>query len=309
MNPYIYPAAGTILNLHLQETTRRWLRYSFDFTPAFPASLYRSGSASGSYLRPRNGRHCPLAILMHGMGDRSLITLRLLAQALATDGIACATLRLAVHPSRMPETAARHFPTLTPEEWFEIYQTSVIETRQVIDWADSREELDGQRIAVLGISFGGFISAITMGVDRRIGAGIFIIAGGNSEKINRKGRLSSMLGTYRRPDAEYHQIQQSYSKYLTEVAEMGWENTSPPRQSFLADPMTFAHRLRGRPVLMINALWDEMIPKEAALDLWNESGRPDIRWFPAIHSTIWLWYPAIRRQISDFLGSAFGTQP
>jgi len=44
------------------------------------------------------------------------------------------------------------------------------------------------------------------------------------------------------------------------------ENVTPVRKSFLTDPMTFAHLLQQRPLLMINALWDEFIPKEATLD-------------------------------------------
>lgn len=308
MNPYTYPAAETRLNLQLVETTKCWWRYSFDFPPAFAASFYRTSAAAGIYLRPRSEKPVPLAILLHGMGDRNLVPLRLLARALATKGIACVIFFLAVHPTRIPEAARKHFPVLTPEEWLEVYQTSVIEVRQLIDWAGGQPEIrSSSSIAVLGVSFGGFVSAIAMGVDERIAAGVFVISGGNSEKINRTGMLSAMLGTYRRPDAEYRQIQESYMNYLAEVTEVGFENVSPPRQSFLVDPLTFARRLRQRPVLMINALWDERIPRGAALDLWNESGRPLIKWFPATHATIWLWYPAIRRQISDFLGAAFGT--
>jgi cephalosporin-C deacetylase-like acetyl esterase len=176
----------------------------------------------------------------------------------------------------------------------------------VIDWASSREEIDREKIAVAGISFGGFISAIAMGTDERVGAGVFIVAGGNSEKISYMSGLSTITRDYRRTEAEYQQIQQSYLQYLAEVAEKGLENVSPPRRSFLTDPMTFAHRLRQRPVLMINARWDEAISAEATLDFWRECGQPDIVWLPATHATIWLWYPFIRRKIAGFLRASFG---
>jgi fermentation-respiration switch protein FrsA (DUF1100 family) len=52
--------------------------------------------------------------------------------------------------------------------------------------------------------------------------------------------------------------------------------------------MTFAPYLRERPILMINALWDEFIPRQATLDFWKACGKPDIKWFPAAHATIWL---------------------
>jgi cephalosporin-C deacetylase-like acetyl esterase len=200
----------------------------------------------------------------------------------------------------------QRFPYLTSEEWFQVYQTSVIEVRQVIDWASSRKEIDKEKIAMVGISFGGFISAIAMGIDERIGAGVFIVAGGNNEKISYMGSLSTIMKDYRRTEAEYQQIQQSYWQYLAEVAKKGLGKVTPPIKSFLTDPMTFAHRLRQRPVLMINARWDEAISAEATLDFWKESGEPDIIWLPATHATIWLWYPFISRKIAGFLRATFG---
>jgi esterase/lipase len=197
---------------------------------------------------------------------------------------------------------------LSPEEWFEGYRLSVIETRQVLDWATGRGELDGERIALIGISFGGFISAITMGIDERVKAGVFITTAGNSEKISHKSRNPLMKKYYRRSEAEYREIQRQYARYLAEVAEKGFEQVTPARKSFLTDPMTFAPYLRGRPILMLNSAWDEYIPREAAQEFWEACGRPAITWLPATHSTIWLWYPLIRNKVIHFLKSALGRE-
>jgi esterase/lipase len=277
-----------------------------DFPSAFHNSHWGSNIVRGEYFQPRRIHGVQLAILLHGMGDHSVIPCKLLARALASNGIACLILYLVVHSSRMPEIMRRQFPHLTPEEWFQVYQTSVIEVRQVIDWASSREEIDKEKIAVAGISFGGFISAIAMGIDQRIGAGVFIVSGGNSEKISYMSKLSTITKDYSRTKAEYQHIQQSYLQYLTEVAEKGFENVNPARKSFLTDPMTFAHRLRQRPVLMINARWDEAISADATLDFWKECGEPNIIWLPGTHATIWLWYPFISRKIAGFLTATFG---
>jgi hypothetical protein len=107
-------------------------------------------------------------------------------------------------------------------------------------------------------------------------------------------------------EEEYDEIQREYAKYLTEVAEKGFENVTTARKSFLTDPMTFAYSLRKRPVLMLNALWDEYIPREATIDFWEACGRPDIGWFPSTHTTFWLWFPLIRRRIVHFLSSTLG---
>ena len=257
--------------------------------------------AKGEYFQPRNNAKAPLAILIHGWGDRSLIPCKLLARSLAKRGIACFILYLVFHSSRLPEDMKKRLPRLTAEEWFNSYQLSVIDVRQIVDWAGTREDIDARHIAVVGISLGGFVSAIAMGVDGRITSGVFLVAGGNSEKMMHKSRLSSFRKDYRRTDSEYAELQNLYMQYINEVAKKGFENVIPPRRSFLTDPLTFASRIRERPILMLNALWDEIIPKEATMDFWEACGKPQIKWFPATHASIWLWYPLISREIADFL--------
>jgi cephalosporin-C deacetylase-like acetyl esterase len=304
VNPYIYQSGEQPFNLHLKKTTGRWAWHGVDFPSAFHNGRWGRSVVRGEYFQPKGAAHAPLVILLHGMGDHSVIPCKLLARSLVSNGTACLILYLMVHSSRLPEHMKQQYPVFTLQEWFQIYQTSVIEVRQVIDWAMNREEIDGEKIAVAGISFGGFISAIAMGVDERVGAGVFIVSAGNSEKINHMSQLSAIIKDYKRTEAEYQSIQQSYMQYLAEVAEKGVEYVTPAREGFLIDPMTFAYNLRKRPVLMINARWDEAISAEAALDFWRACGRPDIMWLPATHATIWLWYPLIRRKIAGFFKKA-----
>ena len=308
MNPYSYPSGEPHVNWQLKQTDPRWLRYTVDFPAAYPTRYEENNTVRGEYFQPRDTDNAPLVILLHGMGDELLIPCKLLARALVKRGMACFVLYSVFHSRRTPETVRKRLPTLTPKEWFEGYRISVIDVRQVIDWASSRSEINREQIAVIGISFGGFISAITMGIDKRIKAGVFLTAGGNSEKIGRNSRKRTMRKRYNRTEAEYNEIQHDYAQYLAEVAEKGFENVTPPRKSFLIDPMTFAHYLRERPVLMLSALWDEYIPREATLDFWEACGKPPITWFPATHTTIWLWYPLISRKIARFLKSTFDRQ-
>jgi len=306
MNPYSYLDSETHFNLHLEETTKKWLHYAVDFPTAHPTRYMGNNTVHGEYFCPRETGHVPLAILLHGMGDLSVIPCKLLARTLVKRGIACFILYLVFHSSRMPEVIKNRLPFLTPEEWFEGYQVSVIDVRRVVDWAGGRAEINREQIAAIGISFGGFISAIAMGIDERIKAGVFLVSGGNSEKMMWLSRSRAFKAGYSRTEDEYRQIQNGYDQYLAEVAEKGFENVNPVRKSFLTDPMTFASYLQKRPVLMVNALWDEFIPKEAAFDFWEACGKPAIAWFPAHHASIWLWYPLISKKITRFLSSTFG---
>jgi hypothetical protein len=93
---------------------------------------------------------------------------------------------------------------------------------------------------------------------------------------------------------------------LSEVAAKGFENATADKNSYLTDPLTFASYLQGRPILMLNAQWDEIIPRVATVDLWKACGKPSIAWYPATHSSIWVWYPWLGRRISGFLQAQFG---
>ncbi|TET40998.1 MAG: abhydrolase domain-containing 18 [Dehalococcoidia bacterium] len=168
MNPYSYAGGEPRFNLQLKETTSRWLRYRVDFPSAHPTRYEESNTVWGEYFQPRRVEHAPLAILIHGWGDRSVIPCKLLARALVRRGIACFILYLVFHSSRMPEAIRNRLPALSPEEWFEGYRISVINVRQVVDWAAGRADIDKERIAVVGISLCGFISAIAIGIDKRI---------------------------------------------------------------------------------------------------------------------------------------------
>ena len=307
MNPYSYQRNELQPNLHLKETTSRWLRYAVDFPTAHPTQYKENNTVFGEYFQPRNAGRAPLAILIHGMGDRSITPCRFLARTLAKKGIASFILYLVFHSSRMPEAIKNRLPLiLTPDEWFEGYRASVIEVRQIIDWASTRPELNKEQIGAVGISLGGFVSSIAMGVDNRIKAGVFLISGGNSEKITWITRNESIVKGHGCTEEECRQIRSHYPQYLADIAEKGFGNVVPPKHCFLTDALTFAPYLRGRPVLMLNALWDTTIPKEATLDFWEACHKPSIMWLPGTHITFWLWYPIIEQKIAGFLISTFG---
>jgi esterase/lipase len=300
MNPYNYPGIEPDFDLQLNQTTNRWLRYAVKFPVARPTGYKENNVAYGEYYQPRRGANWPLAILVHGWGDRSVIPCRLLARNLSKKGMASFILYLVFHQRRMPDVIKERLPNLTPEEWFEGYQTSVIDIRQIVDWAGKNKDINKDHIAVIGISLGGIISAISMGVDKRVGAGVIIVAGGNYQGRAWLRRTAPDLS-----EAEYSQSQNLYNRYLNEVAEKGIENVTPSQKSYLTDPVTFATYLRQRPLLMLNAMWDERIPKQGTIDFWEACGKPEIQWYPATHPSIWLFYPLLLRQIMNFLKSTF----
>ncbi len=203
MNPYDYQRNGLDASLYLKEAARYFRCYNVQWDGEDLGYSDGQRGVLGEYYLPFSEHRLPLAILVHGMGDPCVIPCRLLARMLAKKGIACFVLYLPVHSSRIPEAMKDRLTCLTAEEWFDIYRVSVVNIRQVIDWAGSRPEIDGKRIAAFGISLGGLVSAIAMGVDNRIQAGAFVVTGGNSEKMAWLSK-SVAYAKYQRTETEYY---------------------------------------------------------------------------------------------------------
>ncbi len=303
-NPYSYPAPASAFALTLDRETSGWQRYRVQFPTGGPAHHFAADlPGRGEFFRPAGSSQrapWPLAVLLHGWGDHSLLPCRMLARALVRRGVACFLPYLVLHSSRMPASLRAKGIGLSADEWFEAYQTSVIDARRTLDWASTQSDIDMQRVGIMGLSLGGIVASITMGIDERIKNGVFLVAGGNYEHPSwSKGRRAS-------GNAEQLSSSEDYDRYLAEVAREGFQSVVPAKPSYLTDPVTFASNLRGRPVLMINALWDASIPKEGTRSLWEASGRPEIHWLPGNHVSIWMFYPLIRRQVVAFITSSTG---
>jgi dienelactone hydrolase len=301
MNPFKYDNPVTDIELHLKKETGNYLHYEVSFKSAVDTGYVENDTVTGDYYLPKSKGKVPLVILVHGMGDFSVIPCKFLARKLVKQNIACFVPYLSIHSKRLPKVLKRHMPYLTTDEWFDVYRVSVVDIRQTLDWAGTRDEIDVNHLIVSGISFGGFVSAITMGVDRRISAGIFIVTGGNANKISWLNKEGQYRKRYRRTESEHQRVMDNYRQYLEKVNKHGFENVTTDDKSFLTDPLTFTSSLKGRPVLMINADKDKYIPKETVIELWEAIEKPEICWFPSGHVTLWLWYPAVYKKIYEFL--------
>ena len=149
MIPYNYLRIVPRVNLRLKQTTRLWTRYSVDFPVAQPTRYKKSNTAYGEYFRLNTYGKVPLVILSHGWGDHSVFPCKLLGRALAKRGIASFVLYLVFHSSRLPDVVRNRLPDLTAEEWFRGYQMSVVDIRQIIDWAIDIEGISKEHIAVM----------------------------------------------------------------------------------------------------------------------------------------------------------------
>jgi predicted esterase len=303
INPFLYASKQPDFDLRLVKQNKHWRRYQVSF-PVIATGYFPGGKiARGEYYEPVTKEKAPLAILIHGWGDHSVIPFKLMVDGLVRRGTACFVLYLPFHNARLSKELVFKLSHLTPDEWFAGYQIAVTDVRQIIDWAGQNGNTDMSLITVIGLSLGAFVGSMTMGVDTRIKAGVFVVHGGNTGKIMQTNSVARFGRRYRTTEAEYQQNQDKYAEYLHAVAENGFENVTPAQRTYLIDPLTYAPILKGRPVIMFNARWDEIIPRQASLEFQHACGDCEMITFPASHASIWVWYPLIVSRINRFLAN------
>ncbi len=268
----------------------------------FPSAVTVQGSKPadvlGTCYLPQKVEKAPLVVLVHGVGDTSAVPCHALARALATIGIASFIIYLPIHSRRLPAEMKARFYRLSIEEWFELYRHSVINIRQAIDWVESRPEIDASRLGVAGISFGAYVSAIALGIDPRLKAGALLLTSGNLEKLSWT-RSTRRFERYDVSAEVFNEGQRRYLAYVDEVSERGFDQVPRPLPGYAFDPYTFSATLGKKDVLLVNALWDEYFPREAAKEFGQACGGPRQVWLPAGHASAWLFYPVIRHHVVD----------
>jgi len=174
----------------------------------------------------------------------------------------------------------------------ERYRTSVVDVRRLLDWAATREEIDANRIGVVGFSMSALVTATLVGNDSRVKSAVIMMGAAHFADIfvtcqNRAGEVREhALAAYGWSLAEYHDF----------FAEL----FAP------AEPTRFAGHYDPSRILMIDAKYDDCMPQSARDALWDIMGRPERITLPywhrgAFYSITPLGVNFMRRRIYRFL--------
>jgi dienelactone hydrolase len=151
-----------------------------------------------------------------------------------------------------------------------LLQHYVIDVRRGIDWLSAQKEVDSHRLGIMGISLGAIVASVVMEVDSRIQAGVFLLGGANLAGIIDSSEENSLIKFRRRvmehDGLDTQQFRDAAARMLKPV-----------------DPMSYAHRLDPRRVLMINGYFDQVIHREYAKAFWEASSRPELVFIPTGH--------------------------
>jgi cephalosporin-C deacetylase-like acetyl esterase len=219
---------------------------------------YRSihdNKVTGLLSVPKEGEApFPVIILMHGLGDRKTVDYVEVGNKYLLDaGYAVLRLDISNHGDRFKYDYDFDL-TDGYRYWTRgmITQT-VFDLRRAIDFIQTRNELDPQRVGYFGISLGGIIGTLFCSVDDGVKVPVIVLAGGN---------LNLMFG----------------KKALSEDTK-----------DFLSiiDPINFVAMISPRPLLMINAENDDVVPPITSKLLFKAAKEPKkIIWYPTKHHDI-----------------------
>jgi dienelactone hydrolase len=139
-------------------------------------------------------------------------------------------------------------------------RVTVIDLRRVLDWAESRPEIDSRRIGIIGFSESNLQVAGLLASDDRVAAAVLVMGGAHPHAI-----LATCYGP---PEEVRRGVMRRFGwslEQFTRTVEPLVEPIDAARLGSLADP---------EGILVLDAQHDDCIPAAAREALWNTLGRP-----------------------------------
>lgn len=249
----------------------------------FKTPFDNNNTAYAIHYMPKLNRRNRSIILIPGLHSSANFE-RGVARGLAKSGFDAFVYILPYHMMRTPKGYSNGAIYLSTQ--FELsggaFLQTVKETRALADITPGEEK------GLFGISLGGIISHILMGIDNRFTAGVTVSSGGNINRVLWTGligwAIKRELKRRGATERDYINIQKRFKSFLDDVRKGNWRKPDYPW--FLFDPLTYAHLNHPRNILMFNGLFDLVIPLKSILELKNALGCRNFVILPSGHLTM-----------------------
>jgi cephalosporin-C deacetylase-like acetyl esterase len=215
-----------------------------------PASLYMPSRGTAPH---------PCIVVQHGYGgDKSFG--ELIAGTFASKGYAIMAIDIEYHGERK-EPGKDVLATDVKDDVRALHQT-VQDQMRAVDYLETRDEIDKNRIGYFGASLGSFLGAIFTGLDKRIKAEVLLVGGGGWEDMIRTSKVPP------------------FGVILDFCGHKDGKIKAFADKMDVIDPLNFAGLISPRPLLMINCENDKYVPKKTGEALYAAAGDPkEIKWF------------------------------
>jgi dienelactone hydrolase len=260
---------------------------------AFPSPVVSpvasNNTVHGEYYRPAGAGRRPAVIVLDILAGNALIS-SMVADALARQGVAALSVRMAYFGERLPPGTDRRTIVSDPSRLVEATLQTTADIGRAAAWLRHRPEIDPDRIGLCGVSLGALTAALAAGVYGTFPRTVLVIGGGDVADILWNGRETARERA--RLEAE------------------GWTQDRLTRELAVVEPLAYAARVPRGGVLMINGTRDEVVVPANARKLREALGPPPILWYETGHYSMAAFTPAILARMGQlFSEPAWGAIP
>lgn len=256
--------------------------YDVRFPSPVESKTPENNTVHAEYYRPRGEGKFPCIIVLDiTAGDQSLS--RTISTVLAQNDIACLFVQMAYYGPRRPKGSSLRLLSPNVAQTVEAIRQTVLDIRRATAWMESRPEIDGKRLGILGTSLGSFIAALSGEMEPKLGRVAVLLGGGNLV------------------DAYYNDERAAPARKVYEA--LGGTKEKLQKMIAPVDPITCAANLKQRKLLIIAAKRDEIVPPRAATALWEASGKQKIVWYDCTHYGAALFFPSALRHVRQHFGA------
>ena len=205
--------------------------------------------------RPKTEGKVPVILFLHGLGGSRADSAKV-APLLAGQGVAIVSIDAAHHGDRRAEGGAMFSADL--EMMVKGFRQTIIDNRRALDYIASRDDLDAERVVLVGVSMGGILGSMVASLDERILAPFLIVGGGDLVGI----------------------LQTSEIGVAQEIRQQLQSSEAVREQAAFIEPTNFIANLSPRPLLMLNGRDDKIVPAAAGEALFAAAQEPKrIVWY------------------------------
>ena len=158
--------------------------------------------------------------------------------------------------------------------------------RRVIDWIETRPDLDASRIGVFGASLGGFNALYLAAIDPRVGAVSPALVGGS---------LPYVLVT-----SDERRIVEATEAAKTRLSMDDEQLRDHLAEKIETDTLALAPHINAERVLMVLTKYDTTVPYDSQLRLRDAMGHPEAITLPATHNTAAAYLFYLRSKVLQF---------
>jgi len=283
-----YPTTPATFSPRLLEAKEHYLIYSVSWESWVHSDYPVNNVVPAFYYQPQRSGKVPAVVVLHAYGTRRAKEEQQLCAYLAERGIACILPFLPYHYMRTPvgHESGALMVGADIDRTVQAVAQAMIDIRTAVDWLQQRPEVDEHRIGIVGVSLGGILMHLAMGIERRFVAGVSVLGG---------AEVADLLWT---------------SPIMTPVrAKLDRQEMTLPelrRRLRIIEPLTYARLNRPRQVLMIEGRYDLVVPPHSATAMWRGLGEPEIIWLNTGHYGGVLVSRQLHAVVAAYLLNQFG---